>query len=201
MESSVPRTALRGASKSSHDSLARSLGYLSVALGMAELFAPKTLCQAVGLDGHESLVRAYGAREVATGVAILTSHDPTPWIWGRVAGDAADIAAVATRLQDDNPNRAKAGVALGALIAVTALDVFCARGLQAEKGGRKTALADYSGRSGFPGGVGSARGAARNFQVPKDMRVPDPLRADLFERQSRQGRMSGSPEARTVGVP
>src|SRR3954451_8732638 len=98
----VPKTALRGRSKSSHDKLARNLGYLSIALGVAELLAPRALCRAIGLNGLEPVVRAYGARELATGVAILASHDPAPWIWARVAGDLGDIATVATGFRQDN---------------------------------------------------------------------------------------------------
>ena len=69
MHSLVPRTALRGQSKSSHDKLARNLGYFSIALGVTELVAPGALCRAIGLRGLEPVVRGYGAREVATGVA------------------------------------------------------------------------------------------------------------------------------------
>src|SRR3981081_1564640 len=140
----VPRTALRGGSQSSHDKLAKTLGYFSIALGATELLAPRALCKASGLNGLERVVRAYGAREVATGLAILTSHDPAPWIWARVAGDMADIATVGTGLQQSNPKKENSALALTALAAVTLVDLACARGLSAEKGGLKTALTDYS---------------------------------------------------------
>jgi len=185
MHSVVPKTALRGQSRSKHDELARSLGYFSIALGVAELLAPRALCNAIGLKGLEGVVRAYGAREVATGIAILASHDPAPWIWARVAGDMADIATVATGEQH-NPKRENAAFALTALTAVTLVDVACASRLSSEKGNRKTAIADYRDRSGFPQGLSGAKGAARDFQVPDDMRVPDMLRADTFERRQRE---------------
>jgi hypothetical protein len=70
-------------------------------LGVAELLAPKALYKAIGIRVLESAVCAYRAREIATGVAILASHEPEPWIWGRVAGDMADIATVAKGLQQD----------------------------------------------------------------------------------------------------
>jgi hypothetical protein len=152
------------------------LGYFSIALGVAELLAPTAVCKAVGISGLESVVRAYGAREIATGVAILASHDPEPWIWGRVAGDMADIATVATGLRQDNPGKGNTVLALAALAAVTATDVACASALGAQKGNRKTAIADYSDRSGFPHGLQAARGAARDFVVPADMRTPELLR-------------------------
>ena len=176
MPNLVPQTARRGRSQSGNDVLAKNLGYLSIALGLAEVFAPRAVCRVAGIQGLESLIRAYGAREIATGIAILTSHDPEPWIWGRVAGDVADIATVATGLQQDNAKRDNSMLALTALATITVVDVVCASGLTGEKGGRKTALADYSRRSGFPQGARAARGAAKDFEVPRDMRVPELLR-------------------------
>jgi len=98
MRSSVQATAIRGRAQSTHDRLAKSLGYLSLALGAA-------------------------------------------------------------------------------LTAVTAVDVMCASGLGAEKGNRKTALADYSDRSGFPQGLEAARGAARRLTIPQDMKTPKSIRS------------------------
>jgi hypothetical protein len=186
MHSLVSRTALRGQSRSRHDKLATNLGYFSIALGVVEFLAPRALCNAIGLKGLEPVVRAYGAREVATGVAILASHDPAPWIWARVAGDMADIATVATGVQHHNPKRDNTVLTLATLAAVTVVDVICASALSAEKGDRKTGVADYSNRSGFPRGLDAAKGAARDFRVPDDMRVPDMLRADTFERRRGQ---------------
>lgn len=172
----VPQTALRGRSQSLPDTVAQGLGIFSIGLGLAEVLAPRAVARAAGLDGHEGVVRAYGAREIATGLAILTSHDPTPWIWGRVAGDAADIATVLLGARDRGRAREKRDLALAALIGVTALDVLCATALSAEKGGQWTARADYGDRSGFPQGNRAARGAARDFVTPRDIRGPEALR-------------------------
>jgi hypothetical protein len=161
---------MRGWSRSLHDRIASGLGYFSIALGLAELLAPRAVSRAAGLEGHETVVQAYGAREIATGIAILTSHDATPWIWGRVAGDAADIATVVAGSQEDSPHRTYTPWALLALAGVTALDVICAIGLTTEKGRPSTATADYRYRSGFPRGPQAARGAAQDFEMPREMR-------------------------------
>src|SRR4051812_1787475 len=195
----VAQSAIRGWSRSSNDRLARNLGYFSIALGMVELLAPRALCNAIGLRGMEPVIRAYGAREVATGVAILASHDPEPWIWARVAGDVADIATVATGLQQDNTPKENNVLTLTALAAVTAVDVACARGLNAEKGNRKTAIVNYGNRSGFPGGLEAARGAARDFEVPADFRIPDALRPGNFQRGRRAASVT-SPRRGEVGL-
>src|SRR5437868_12068083 len=142
MRRAIQPTALPGRSQSAHNRIAKNLGYLSIALGVTELLAPRAVCRAAGLNGMETLVRSYGAREIATGVAILTSHDPAPWIWGRVAGDMADIATVATGLRQDNSRKDHNVAALAALAAVTVVDVVCANALGMEKGSRTTAIAD-----------------------------------------------------------
>ena len=153
MGSLVPRTALPGKSRSIHDEIAKGLGYFSIGLGLAEIVAPGAICRAAGIAGQEGVVRAYGAREIATGVAIVASHDPTPWIWGRVSGDALDIATVATTPSNGRDREDRRWWTIGGLIAVTALDAFTAKCLSAEKGGPRTARADYHDRSGFPKGI------------------------------------------------
>ena len=161
MGSLVPRTALPGKSRSMHDEVAKSLGYFSIGLGLAEIVAPGAICRAVGIKGQEGIVRAYGAREIATEASILASHDATPWIWGRVAVDALDIATVAATRSNGRDGEDRRWWTIGALIAVTALDAYTAKCLTAEKGGPMTARADYRDRSGFPKGIQGARGAAR----------------------------------------
>jgi len=170
------RTALPGRSRSSHDKLAKGLGYFSIALGVVELVAPGAICRAVGIRGLEPVVRGYGAREIATGVGILTSHDSQPWVWARVAGDLADVATVATGVQQANQSRSRRALALATLTAVTVVDLACANGLNSEKGNRKSATRDYACRSGFPQGLQAARGAARDFKVHDDMKIPVLLR-------------------------
>jgi hypothetical protein len=181
MLKSVPQTALPGRSRSMHDEMAAGLGYFSIALGAAELAMPRALRRAAGLDVSDALVRGYGVREVATGLAILTTHDATPWIWGRVAGDALDVATVALAPSDWRGGDRRKPWAIGALLAVTAIDLFCALSLSMEKGGRWRARADYSSRSGFPRGPLAARGAARDFQTPRDIRGPEALRPYMTE--------------------
>ena len=181
MSRAVPRTALPGRSRSLYDEMASGLGYFSIALGLAELAAPRAIRRAAGIDAPDALVRGYGVREIANGIAILMTHDATPWIWGRVAGDALDIATVALEPPDWRGGDRKKPWALGALLAVTAIDLYCATCLSREKGGRRRARTDYSNRSGFPQGSLAARGAARDFEVPRDIRGPEALRPQTTE--------------------
>jgi len=139
--------------KISAETLATGLGWFSLALGAAELFAPRMLTRALGMEGSETLVRAYGAREMAAGIGILASRDPTPWVWGRVAGDALDLGTLAFHVGGDNPRRGAVMGAIAAVAGVAALDVLCAQSLSSAPEQPDAArLADYRTRSGFPNG-------------------------------------------------
>ena len=157
-------------------SLAQGLGWFSIALGAAELLAPRGLTRALGMEGNERLVASYGVREIATGIGILASDNPAPWIWGRVGGDALDLGTLATALDGRNPRQENAGLAFAAVLGVTVLDLVCARALGGRRRQARAGFRDYAGRSGLPRPPEAMRGAARDFEVPRDMRVPELLR-------------------------
>src|SRR5918911_3474435 len=113
--------------------LAQGLGWFSIGLGLAELLAPEGVTRPFGMQRHTALIRAYGLREIAAGVGILTQPDPTPWVWGRGAGDALDIATMAAGLSADNPRRGNVAIAMAGLVGITVLDAYCAQRLGAER--------------------------------------------------------------------
>ena len=161
--------------------LARSLGWFSLALGAAEMIAPRALARWLGMEGSEPLFRAYGIREVATGVGILASEEPTAWMWGRALGDLLDLATLSRGINTSNGRNANVGLAIAAVAGVLAVDVACAQSLSTDSGvndqeQRRDLVRAYAGRSGFPRPAHAMRGAARNFDVPSDMRTPDLLR-------------------------
>ena len=62
-------------------------------------------------------------------MGILTSDDPAPWLWGRVAGDAVDLATLVIEArQPQGEQRSALTPAVAAVIGITALDVICASG-------------------------------------------------------------------------
>jgi hypothetical protein len=157
--SALPRT----------DRMARGLGWFSIALGIAELLAPRSIARHLGVEGKEAMICAAGVREIASGVVSL-SVDKKCGVWSRVAGDALDITALAAAYRDDNPKKANVAAALAGVIGVTLIDFVCAQGLGATHRRGPGRVRDYRGRSGFPGGIAAARGAAAGFAVPEDMR-------------------------------
>jgi hypothetical protein len=164
----------------STDALARGLGWFSLALGAAEVFGGRSIARWLGMEQHEKLIRAYGVREIVKGVGILASNDPTPWVWGRVAGDALDLATLGKGLSDPKADRENVMLAMGAVAGATALDIYCANALTGQSSHAyrqpRRRRWDYSDRSGLPRPPQEMRGAARDFEVPRDMRIPDALR-------------------------
>jgi uncharacterized membrane protein len=114
----------------SSEQLAIGLGWFSIALGLTEIVAPRQLARAIGMhDANESTIRSFGAREVGNGLAILVQPDRSAWLWSRVGGDALDLSYLASGLGSDRNDSGKLGIALAAVLGVTALDVLCARQL------------------------------------------------------------------------
>ena len=157
--------------------LARGLGWFSIALGAAEIAGGPAIARWLGMPGSASVIRAYGAREILQGAGILSARDPTPWICGRVAGDALDIATVASGLEEDNPRRTNVLIALMALAGVTAVDVICAQNLSgAPLAPSQKVRQDYRRRSGFRRPAEAMRGVARDFKPPPDIIGPEAMR-------------------------
>jgi hypothetical protein len=168
-----------GADASAH-AVAQGLGWFSIGLGVTELIAPGQLARFLGMEERTELIRAYGAREIMTGIGILSQQDPTPWLWGRVAGDAVDLATLAPGLRADNPSHRNVIVAVAAVAGVTMLDAVCAQRLSRQRrtraAQRRLRAREYGNRRGMPHPPEAMRGAARDVAVPEDMRIPQPLR-------------------------
>ena len=110
--------------------LARTLGWFSIGLGLAEVMAPRALARLIGVSGeHRMLLRLFGLREMASGVGILTQHRPAPWMWGCVGGDALDLACLGAALTSDEARPGRIAAAMAAVAGVTALDVLCSQQL------------------------------------------------------------------------
>ena len=140
--------------QSRNEALARGLGWFSVALGLAELCLPRMVARASAMEGREGVLRLYGAREIANGIGLLMARDPTPWLWGRIAGDALDIATLGSGAGRDG------AAAMLALTGVTAVDVYAAT-TAAKNVEEPRPVYDYSSRSGFPRPPAEMRGIAR----------------------------------------
>ncbi|QJQ95819.1 MULTISPECIES: hypothetical protein [Halomonadaceae] len=150
-------------SRGAADKLARNLGWLGIGLGVCKLAAPGMFTRSLGANGHEGMVRMCGGREIVSGVMAL-SHNPSPAIWSRVAGDIGDLVGLMALYNDRNPNKANVGLALSAVATTTALDIYCAKALAKRHAYQSGPTPDYSERSGFPRPVEEMRGVAKDYR-------------------------------------
>jgi uncharacterized membrane protein len=114
------------------ESLANFLGLFSIGLGMAQVLAPAGMSKLIGVeddDGNRTLMRTMGMREITNGVAILSKQQPEKAVWSRVAGDALDLAFLGRALANPSNKRGRTLFATANVLAVTALDVMCAKQL------------------------------------------------------------------------
>lgn len=158
-------------SMTSADRLARALGWLSIALGIAELVAPGRIARTLGLEGKDGLIRAYGARELASAVPTLSIDKPVG-LAARIGGDVLDLATLAAALRPTNPKRHNAAIATALVVGITLLDLVAFSGTKRAHRRWRGSRRDYSDRSGLPGGVQISRGLAReDFETPPDYRA------------------------------
>jgi uncharacterized membrane protein len=113
------------------DRRATALALLSLGLGSAQVGAPGVVIRLVGAEDDprtRNVLRwACGVRELAVGVGAGSSSAPGGWLWGRVAGDALDLALLGNVLARHPDRRARALAAAAAVVGVTVADVATAR--------------------------------------------------------------------------
>ncbi|HEX8701120.1 MAG TPA: hypothetical protein VF815_19905 [Myxococcaceae bacterium] len=106
----------------------QGLGWLSVGLGLTELTFAEGICRVLGARGRAGVVRLLGARELFTGVGLLSQKNAQPWVWGRVAGDAIDLALLGTTLGRARGSSAWRFTTLVSVLGITLVDILTATG-------------------------------------------------------------------------
>lgn len=155
-----PRVISSGRSSlRAEDRMARHLGWLSIGLGVVELFGARRMARALGMRDREDLIRGFGAREIASGVMTLSSEKHVG-LWGRVVGDVLDLAVLSRGLSRRNPKRANVELAIGVVAGVALLD-FVTATLVGRRHARGRTDVRYDDRSGFPRGLAGTRQAIR----------------------------------------
>ena len=111
--------------------LSHRLGWISLGIGLAGLFAPRQVAKLIGARPSNDLVRSIrlvAIREMAVG-AIIFARPGRAWpIWARVAGDAVDLTLM-SQAADDLDARRRLVWATGAAAGLTAVDIGCATSL------------------------------------------------------------------------
>jgi uncharacterized membrane protein len=131
----------RGTNGGSSDGerLAKALGVFSVGLGLAQVLAPHGVARAIGLEDDEDdnrrTMRALGVREIATGVGLLTQQRPATFAWGRVTGDAMDLALLGRAYRSGRNDNRRLAAAAAAVAGVMVLDIIAGQRLSRESSG------------------------------------------------------------------
>lgn len=111
-------------------SLAQGLGWFSLGLGLAQVIAPRRVADLIGVedsDRNAALLRAMGIREIASGVGIFSQRNDPVFLWGRVVGDALDLALLGAAMTSHRNDRNRLIGAVAAVAGATALDLVVAR--------------------------------------------------------------------------
>jgi uncharacterized membrane protein len=118
------------------EKISQGLGWFSIGLGTVELLAPYLVASTCGLPkGSARLIRLFGIREIISGIQIFSQGKrPTGAIWNRVAGDAADLAALGAALIHPKSKKARVLVSAANVAAITALDLMTAQKLARQTG-------------------------------------------------------------------
>jgi uncharacterized membrane protein len=109
--------------------LARGLGWFSIGLGAAELFAPKQVGSLIGVNNHKTLILMMCMREIASGIGVLAEDRTTNSKTARVCGDALYLALLGAGLVAGNANKGRMIAATAAVAGDTALDILCRKQL------------------------------------------------------------------------
>jgi uncharacterized membrane protein len=109
--------------------LARSLGWLSLGLGLTKLVTPRTIARVTGLNSKHGVIRLLGLREILHGVSILNSPKPIGPLWSRVLGDIIDLAVLRKGAASPNASRGPLIVTAAVVAGVTVLDFKASQSL------------------------------------------------------------------------
>ncbi|MEV7328367.1 SRPBCC family protein [Micromonospora sp. NPDC093244] len=110
--------------------LPRTLGLLSLALGVGALVAPGPLARLTGVDDSpaaRAVLPAVGLRELGSAAGLLSRRRPAGWAWSRVAGDAMDLTLLGRALADrGGERRRRVALTTVAIAGITAVDMLAA---------------------------------------------------------------------------
>ena len=123
--------------------LARSLGLVSLALGLGQQPAADALARRIGLDDDDTTrgtLMAVGLRELAVVPSLLTRSGPRGALTARVAGDGMDLALLRRALPGRRgEDRDRLVAATGVVVALGLLDLVALRRARAASPLRLTA--------------------------------------------------------------
>jgi uncharacterized membrane protein len=113
--------------RADRDTINRSLGWFSLALGLTQLLAPRAVGRAIGVGERPVAMRLCGAREILSGVGLLSGRAPAAFAMSRLIGDALDLALLGASLGSPRADRNRIAAAATAVVGVTAVDLYASK--------------------------------------------------------------------------
>ena len=108
--------------------VSHGLGWFSIGLGVFQIFGAQQIAKRFDAYRYERVIKAFGMRGIGNGVALLGRPERPALMWGRVAGDALDLASLGTLAAGQPRNRFLWG-AIAFVAGAAVVDVLTARAL------------------------------------------------------------------------
>ena len=109
--------------------LARTLGLVSLGLGLRAVIAPDAVAKSIGVrptDGTTKLLRGVGAQELGVAAGLLTRQHPTGFQWNRVLGDATHLLLLGNALASRDSDKPKVNSTIKAVAGIALIDLIAA---------------------------------------------------------------------------
>lgn len=107
--------------------LSMMIGVTAIGLGVWGALFPRSVKRSLGIKAPAAaVVGLFGARELWSGFSLAGDPTRSDVLWTRVGADVFDIAVLTALSNEANPKRGAARMALGAVLAITALDALAA---------------------------------------------------------------------------
>lgn len=104
----------------------RVLGFASIGLGAAEVFAPRWIDRKLGIKDHPVVTRVVGVRDVISGIGTVAAPESPIWGFARLAGDVLRVGLLGASVKASR-RRALVLGALGAIVVLGVLDALTTR--------------------------------------------------------------------------
>ena len=110
--------------------LTRTLGWVSIGVGLAAVAAPRPLMKAIGLGDRPNLGRLLGVRDLVLGAGLLRGQNTAAWCRARGIADALDVALIIVGAATGAFRRDRAPIGLATGAGFSALSFWLARRLE-----------------------------------------------------------------------
>ncbi len=101
--------------------LARTLGWVSIGVGLSAIAAPVTLMRAFGMGDRPKLGHFLGVRDLVLGVGILRGQNAGAWVRARGIANALDGALIIGGAATGAFRRDRAPIGLSTAVGFSAL--------------------------------------------------------------------------------